>query len=148
MTNTTTRHVAVTAFALLLGLMALISISEKLVNDLFKIKGVHFNSVPEQTGNQIDAILTNPTLGNKMVSDNTVVAGFNSVANVSQTYHLAEMPAGSLPNDIAYQNIKTFMGQACSIVATSQNSGSVSGQDIKVKVQNFNGKTYVGCVHS
>jgi hypothetical protein len=78
-----------------------------------------------------------------MISDNTVLTGFNAVADVSLTYHLAEMPAGALPNDIGYQNILTFMKQACSLVAQSEN-----GIGINVKVQNFNGKTYVGCVHS
>jgi hypothetical protein len=143
MTSIKIKYIALMALVLVLGLVTSVSAPDRLLNDFFKTVGVHSNSTSEQVGTQIDTILANPTLGNKMISDNTVLTGFNAVADVSQTYHLAEMPAGALPNDIGYQNILTFMKQACSLVAQSEN-----GIGINVKVQNFNGKTYVGCVHS
>jgi type IV secretory pathway VirB2 component (pilin) len=94
--------------------------------------------------NRIDTLLTGDSLDGKIVSNEATAAGFASTVGATQTLYLAELPGTPGPaNAAANSSTLSAMREVCLEANKAQGT---EGQTLNLKVDEYEGKYYVGCV--
>jgi hypothetical protein len=94
--------------------------------------------------NRIDTLLTGDSLDGKIVSNEATAAGFASTVGAPQTLYLAELPGTPGPaNAAANSSTLSAMREVCLEANKAQGT---EGQTLNLKVDEYEGKYYVGCV--